>query len=82
MVAGLLLVSFLTIYFFKSDAIDQARKYPPIKGKDVIRLYQTPASDYNDNSKMYLLYEHAYQEYLYLLQTEQKKEKPYLNGFY
>jgi hypothetical protein len=63
MVAALLLVSFLTIYFFKSDAIAQARKYPPIKGKDVIRLYQTPASDNTDNRKMYLLYEHGNQEY-------------------
>jgi hypothetical protein len=66
LVGALLTVSFLTIYFFKSDAIAQARKYPPIKGNDVVRLYQTPASNYEDNSKMYLLYEHGRQEYDYL----------------
>lgn len=41
-IACLLAVSFMTIYFFKSDAIAQARKYPPIKGKDITSLYQTP----------------------------------------
>jgi hypothetical protein len=82
LVACLLAVSFMTIYFFKSDAIAQARKYPAIKGNDVIRMYQTPANNTNDNSKMDLLYEHGEQEYRYLLDTEERKEKPYLNGFY
>lgn len=72
----------MTIYFFKSDAIAQARKYPAIKGNDVIRMYQTPANNTKDNSKMDLLYEHGEQEYRYLLDTEERKEKPYLNGFY
>lgn len=67
LVACLLAVSFITIYFFKSGAIAQARKYPSIKGIDVIRQYQEPASNVTDNSKMYLLYEHAMSEYEYLL---------------
>ncbi len=58
-IACLLAISFGTIYYFKSDAIAQARKYPPVKGKDIIRLYQEPADNNTDNSKMYLLYEHA-----------------------
>ena len=82
LIACLLAVSFMTIYFFKSDAIAQARKYPPIKGNDVVRLYQTPANNTEDNSKMQLLYEHGKQEYDYLLATEEKNEKPFLNGFY
>jgi hypothetical protein len=82
LIACLLAASFMTIYYFKSDAIAQARKYPPIKANDVIRLYQTPASNDTDDSKMYLLYEHGKQEYEYLLETEKKNEKPYLNGFY
>ena len=82
MVGFLLAVSFMTIYFFKSSAIAQSRIYPAIKANDVIHLYQTPASNNADNSKMGLLYEHGKQEYDYLLQTQAKGEKPYLNGFY
>ena len=82
LVGCLLAVSFMTIYFFKSDAIAQSRIYPAIKGNDVIRLYQTPANNTADNSKMGLLYEHGNQEYKYLLQTQAKGEKPYLNGYY
>lgn len=48
-VAALLALSFLTIYLFKSNAIAQASKYPPIKARDVISLYQTNETD---NSKM------------------------------
>ena len=82
LVAFLLAVSFITIYFFKSDAIAQARKYPSIKGNDVIRQYQEPAGNDKDNSKMYLLYEHAKSEYEYLLQAEKEEKKPNLNGLY
>ena len=82
LVACLLAVSFITIYFFKSDAIAQARKYPSIKDDDVIRQYQEPASEYKDNSKMDLLYEHAKSEYEYLLQAEKEEKKPNLNGLY
>jgi hypothetical protein len=49
LVACLLAVSFVTIYFFKSDAIAQARKYPSIKADDVIRQYQEPAGNEKDN---------------------------------
>ena len=82
LVACLLAVSFITIYFFKSDAIAQARKYPSIKADDVIRQYEEPAGNDTDNSKMYLLYEHAKSEYEYLLQAEKEEKKPNLNGLY
>lgn len=78
----LLAVSFMTIYYFKSGAIAQARKYPPVKGVDIMRLYQTPADNMTDNSKMFLLYEHAKQEYNYLITAEAEGSRPILNGFY
>ena len=82
LVACLLAVSFITIYFFKSDAIAQASKYPTIRGKDVIRQYQDPPNNFADNSRMSLLYEHAKSEYEYLLEAEKNQKKPSLNGFY
>ena len=56
----LLIVSFITIYFFKASAIAKSRIYPNIKGNDVVRLYQNPSNNYKDNSNMKLLYEHGY----------------------
>lgn len=52
LVACLLAVSFGTIYWFKSNAIAQGSKYPPIKARDIISLYQSPPDNENDNSKM------------------------------
>jgi len=49
-IACLLALSFITIYVFKKSAIEGARKYPDIKGNDIIKLYQTPYNNSNDNS--------------------------------
>jgi len=82
LVACLLAVSFGTIYWFKSNAIAQSSKYPSIKARDIINLYETPPNYDKDNSRMYLLYEHGLNEYQYLLKVEERGEKPFLNGFY
>lgn len=38
----LLIISFLTIYYFKSKGINTSRMYPSINKSEILRLYQTP----------------------------------------
>lgn len=58
----LLIISFLTIYYFKSKGIFTSRMYPSIQQDEILRLYQTPSNNTDDNSKMKLFYDHAVQE--------------------
>jgi len=61
----LLIASFLTIYYFKSIESNTSRMYPTIQPTEIVSLYQTPANNTGDNSKMELFYSHALQEYKY-----------------
>ena len=64
-IIGLLIASFLTIYYFKSKGITTSRMYPSIQQSEILGLYQTPQDNTTDNSKMQLFYEHAVQEFEY-----------------
>jgi hypothetical protein len=78
----LLLISFLTIYYFKSKGINTSRMYPSISQSEILRLYQTPKENTLDNSKMQLFYDHAVQEYEYFSYTRNTDITPVLSGFY
>ncbi len=78
----LLIISFLTIYYFKSKAIFTARMYPSIQQDEILSLYQTPSDNINDNSKMDLFYSHAVQELEYFSQVRETDITPVLSGFY
>jgi hypothetical protein len=55
----LLIISFLTIYYFKSNAIFTAKMYPSIQQEEILRFYYEPADNITDNRKMNLFYSHA-----------------------
>jgi hypothetical protein len=84
----LLIASFLTIYYFKSIAINTSRMYPSIQPAEIVSLYQTPPSNTEDNTKMDLFYSHALQEFNYFDETRKRLENktidfaPSLSGFY
>lgn len=78
----LLIISFLTIYYFKSKGIFTARMYPSIQQDEILSLYQTPSDNTTDNTKMDLFYSHAVQEQEYFTQVRQTNITPVLSGFY